>query len=37
MRYPLLLLAPLFLVGCQSDGEPTAEQKEKMLEIYTET
>jgi tetratricopeptide (TPR) repeat protein len=37
MRYPLLLLAPLFLVGCQSDGEPTAEQKEKMLELYTET
>lgn len=37
MRQRLLLLAPLLLAACQSDGEPTSEQKEKMLELYTET
>lgn len=39
MRHPLasILLAATLASGCASDGEPTAEQKEKMLELYKET
>ena len=39
MRQPLarLLLAALLASGCASDGEPSAEEKEKMLELYKET
>ena len=39
MRHPLacLLFAAILATGCASDGEPTAEQKEKMLEVYKET